>query len=658
MGSAMASLFRLSESRGKESAGLAVRLADSLQVHKAAIPASDLVKSEEYRRITSGAIGTGGVACLIGHSRLVTNGSEDDNRNNQPVHKNGIVGIHNGIIVNDAALWARHPELVRDFEVDTEILLALIRKGLAGSDLVAATRAAFDQIEGAASVALLFEDLPVVLLATNTGSLYWAVAESGAAFVFASERYILERLVEQPEVAGWLGKAEVHQLRARHGLQVRLDLLKVDRFTLLPDSPDIVAPATTAPVPILGVACEEPKPVGIERAASARSRDRALRLLSGDPWENTPLRRCTRCILPETMPFIRFDDSGVCNFCLSHRPIELKGEGALRERVERMRKANGDADCIVTFSGGRDSCYGLHYIKTVLKMNPIAYSYDWGMITDLGRRNQARLCGKLGVEHVLVSADIRAKRAYISKNVKAWLRQPDLGMVPLFMAGDKQFFYYANELSRKTGISLVILCENLLERTDFKSGFCGIAPLDRRAAFYRLPLTNSLKLAAYYARQFLSNPAYLNSSILDTVFAYFAYYQMQHDYLSLYQYIKWDEQEVMQTLRREYDWELATDTTSSWRIGDGTAAFYNFIYYTVAGFTEHDTFRSNQIREGMITRAEALELAREGNLPRVESMDWYCQTIGLDLAEVIATVQKIPRLRPAGDVLPGRRAAR
>ena len=60
----------------------------------------------------------------------------------------------------------------------------------------------------------------------------------------------------------------------------------------------------------------------------------------------------------------------------------------------------------------------------------------------------------------------------------------------------------------------------------------------------------------------------------------------------------WDEGLIDQTLAREYRWETAADTGTTWRIGDGTAAFYNFIYYTVAGFTENDTFRSNQIREG------------------------------------------------------------
>ena len=86
------------------------------------------------------------------------------------------------------------------------------------------------------------------------------------------------------------------------------------------------------------------------------------------------------------------------------------------------------------------------------------------------------------------------------------------------------------------------------------------------------------------------------------------------------------------------------DTKSTWRIGDGTAAFYNYIYYTVAGFTEHDTFRSNQIREGQITRKKAIELVKEENLPRYPNLQWYLDTVGLDFKEVISVVNSIPRL--------------
>ena len=69
-----------------------------------------------------------------------------------------------------------------------------------------------------------------------------------------------------------------------------------------------------------------------------------------------------------------------------------------------------------------------------------------------------------------------------------------------------------------------------------------------------------------------------------------------------------------------------------------TAPFYNYIYYRLAGFTEFDTFRSNQIREGMVTRQEALSSLDEANKVSVDGFLWYCRTIGLD---PVATVRKI-----------------
>ena len=93
-----------------------------------------------------------------------------------------------------------------------------------------------------------------------------------------------------------------------------------------------------------------------------------------------------------------------------------------------------------------------------------------------------------------------------------------------------------------------------------------------------------------------------------------------------------------------YDWELAPDTKTTWRIGDGTAAFYNYIYYTVAGFTEHDTFRSNQIREGQMSRPNALALVEEENLPRYQNIRWYLDTLGMDFASTISRINQIPKL--------------
>ena len=54
----------------------------------------------------------------------------------------------------------------------------------------------------------------------------------------------------------------------------------------------------------------------------------------------------------------------------------------------------------------------------------------------------------------------------------------------------------------------------------------------------------------------------------------------------------------------------------------------------MAGFSEHDTFRSNQVREGDLTREDALKLAYDENKPRYQNIRWY-DCINLDFEKVI-----------------------
>lgn len=219
-------------------------------------------------------------------------------------------------------------------------------------------------------------------------------------------------------------------------------------------------------------------------------------------------------------------------------------------------------------------------------------------------------------------------------------------MIPLFMAGDKQYFYYAQQLRKRTGVDLVILGENMLERTDFKTGFASVRPYQAdQDHVYTLPTLSQLRLLAYYGREFLTNRAYWNMSLIDTLFAYCCYYLMHKEYLNLYSFIPWSEDEINYTIKSEYDWESATDTQSTWRIGDGTSAFYNLIYMTVAGFTENDALRSNQIREGLISREQALHFIVNENRPRFETIQWYLNVIRLNksLHEVVEMIIQIPK---------------
>jgi len=266
------------------------------------------------------------------------------------------------------------------------------------------------------------------------------------------------------------------------------------------------------------------------------------------------------------------------------------------------------------------------------------------MLTDLARRNQSRVCGTLGIEHILISADIRKKRRNISLNVSAWLKRPSLGTIPLFMAGDKQYFYYASQLMKQNNIGLSIMGENHLEKTGFKIAFSGAKQSQAGFMSYHVSVINKMRMMQYYLKQYILNPAFINKSLIDTLGAYISYYGLPHDYINLYDYIPWEEKTIDDILIKYFDWETDPGTTTTWRIGDGTVAFYNYIYYMVAGFTENDTFRSNQIREGKLTREKALKKVLEENKPRWDSIKWYCDTIQIDVDETINRINSIPTL--------------
>lgn len=356
------------------------------------------------------------------------------------------------------------------------------------------------------------------------------------------------------------------------------------------------------------------------------------------------LRRCSCCILPETMPFIEFDEEGVCNYCHNYQPTQLLPEEQLRAVANKIRSKDGTQDCIVMFSGGRDSSFLLHYVVKELNLHPLVFTYDWGMSTPIAERNATKLCEALHVERIVIRKDAEKKIRNIRKNVKAWCKRPDLGMIPLFMAGDKQFFTEVNRIAQQRGLHTMFIGTSPLEKTDFKTGFCGVAPNFNAKQIHSLSQSGKVGMILYYLKQFIRNPAYINSSLLDSAKAFFAFYNSKQEQINLFRYVRWDEDAINDVLISQYGWETDPECSTTWRIGDGTAAFYNYIYYSAAGFTENDTLRSNQIREGVLSRQEALRRVQLDNRPRYTSMKWYFNRIGLDMDKTLAAVERLPRL--------------
>jgi hypothetical protein len=152
-------------------------------------------------------------------------------------------------------------------------------------------------------------------------------------------------------------------------------------------------------------------------------------------------------------------------------------------------------------------------------------------------------------------------------------------------------------------------------------------------------------MAFYYATQYLKNPSYINESFYDSIRSFLVSFVAKDDFLYLYEYLPWNEKEIESVLKREFDWEADSRYgTNQWRMGDGQTAFTNYIFHTVAGFSEFDNFRANQIRENLITREEAMRLILEDNRPKWGALKYFAYVVGINLDEVLARINNIPKL--------------
>lgn len=582
-------LAKHAQQRGRDSSGLLFYDQQTYNTIRADYPITKLLK-EEHPLLSN---------VIMGHSRLITNGLTD----NQPVVSDGICVLHNGIVVNDTEIW-RNIDKIRKLQIDTEVIAAISSTQLEKSkNLDMLTQKILKLCQGVVACALTIPKIGKLCLFSNNGSLYFG--NKGLTNYFSSENFPLTLI----------GCDNIKQVR---------DVVVLDIPVSLNDMKDSSRQQRkTNLIPSLSLSGEE------ENLLLYRSHN---------------LRRCNKCVLTETMPYISFDKDGICNYCQHyHLRNKPRPKEELFKLVEPYRRKKGN-DCIVPFSGGRDSCYALHLIVNELKMKPITYTYDWGMVTDLGRRNISRMCAELGVENIIIADNIEKKRKNIAKNLHAWLKSPNLGMISILTAGDKHFFRHIETVKHQTGINLNLWGVNPLEVTHFKSGFLNVPPDFEEKLVYSNGLTKQLRYQYLRFKAMIESPTYFNNSLWDTLSGeYYRSFSKKTDYYHIFDYWRWDELQINNILA-DYKWEKASDTSTTWRIGDGTAAFYNYIYYSVAGFTEHDTFRSNQIREGDLTRKEALKLVKNENQPRYPNIKWYLDAIGIDFKDAIKVINSIPSL--------------
>lgn len=89
---------------------------------------------------------------------------------------------------------------------------------------------------------------------------------------------------------------------------------------------------------------------------------------------------------------IHFDDQGICDACrvTSQKKHSINWddrEQELKELCDRYRSNNGEYDCILPGSGGKDSFFASHILKEKYGMHPLTVTWAPHIYTEWGRRN-------------------------------------------------------------------------------------------------------------------------------------------------------------------------------------------------------------------------------------------------------------------------------
>ena len=113
------------------------------------------------------------------------------------------------------------------------------------------------------------------------------------------------------------------------------------------------------------------------------------------------LTRCSRCVTPETHETIEFDSAGVCNVCRQqeYKREQIDWDTRKRELDELIASYRGrfEYDCIVPFSGGKDSTWTLYYLVKEYGLRPLIVRFDHGFLRPTVQQNTERVIRELGV---------------------------------------------------------------------------------------------------------------------------------------------------------------------------------------------------------------------------------------------------------------------
>lgn len=316
-------------------------------------------------------------------------------------------------------------------------------------------------------------------------------------------------------------------------------------------------------------------------------------------------------------PTMIFKD-GICQPCHIHEAKANSIDWDAREKelvelLDQYRSKNGEWDCLIPGSGGKDSIYQAHILKTKYGMNPLTVTWSPHIYTDVGRRNFDAWVHKGGFDNFLFTPN-GEKHAKLTRLAFENLLHP----FQPFVFGQRN---YVMHMARKFGLKLIFFGENPAEyggregeedsskmdpyyyvdddRDEMKIAGLSFKELQDQYGITQEDLKLYLPLTTKEAEDTEADPRWLG---------YFLHFHPQSNYYYAREHVGFE----------------ANDQRT-----DGTYSRYNSIDDKIDGFhywcslikfgvgrTTHEA--SQEIRHGDLTREEGVALVRkyDGEFPK------------------------------------------
>ncbi|MEO8680727.1 MAG: N-acetyl sugar amidotransferase [Vicinamibacterales bacterium] len=368
------------------------------------------------------------------------------------------------------------------------------------------------------------------------------------------------------------------------------------------------------------------------------------------------MKRCVLCGLPETHETIAFDDAGVCNICLQHRFKQDRIDwGANKKALDTLieeHRGKYDYDCIVPFSGGKDSTWTLHYLVKEYGVKPLVVRFDHGFFRPNLEENVKRTVRRLGVDiltftpnwHVVQKLMLQS---FLEKGDFCWHCHTGIFSYPMWVAIEKKvpLIIWGEPSSEYTAYFSYDQVEDVDEKRFNRYVNLGISADDM---FVRLGGSVDMRDLKPYSYPPLKELRAL-----------------RYRSVCLGSYVPWDVKRQSEIIKQELGWCGDTVENVPTQYGYEKIECYlqgvrDYIKYIKRGYSRPSHLVALDVRNGRITKEEGAHLVQQHEGRRPPSLDIFLKFIGMTETEFLAIAMSHqvaphvhdPALTQAGDKTP------